>query len=383
MFAHRVTLFQLFGFKVHVDASWLLLAVLVVWSLATAYFPPLLPGYPPATYWWMGVAGLIGLGFSIVVHELAHSLVARRFDMPIRGITLFVFGGVAEMEEEPTSAKGELLMAAAGPAMSLAVALGFALLAKLGASSEMAAPAVAVADYLAVINGILALFNLLPAFPLDGGRMFRAALWGWKGDIVWATRIAATSGGLFGLTMIAFGLVSAIGGNLIGGIWLFVLGLFLRAAAGGAVARVVTRDVFSGRPVRHFMRQEPVTVDPDLSLERFVDDYVYRYYFKNFPVTHNGRLIGYVQLATVAGIDREQWPWKTVGQIMEPCTDDTVIDPDADASAALEQMQGTGQSRLLVTRDGVLVGVLSIRDLMNFLSVRIDLGAESRNPHLK
>ena len=374
MFRHRVTLFQLFGFKVHVDASWLLLAVLVVWSLATAYFPPVLPGYPMATYWWMGVAGLIGLGFSIVVHELAHSLVARRYDMPIRGITLFVFGGVAEMEDEPTSAKGELLMAIAGPAMSLAVAVAFAILAGLGAGIETAAPAVAVADYLALINGILALFNLVPAFPLDGGRVFRAVLWGWKGDFVWATRIAAATGGLFGLLMIALGLASAVTGNLIGGIWLFVLGLFLRGAAGGAMSRAVTRDVLAGRPVRQFMRKDPVTVDPDLPVGRLVDDYVYRYYFKSFPVTSRGQLLGCVHLARVVETERERWPWQTVGTVMDPCTDDTLIGPDADASAALEQMQRTGQSRLLVIENGVLVGVLSLRDLLNFLSVRMDIG---------
>ena len=380
MFAHRVTLFELFGFKVHVDASWLLLAVLVVWSLATAYFPPVLPGYPIKTYWWMGVAGLIGLGVSIVVHELAHSLVARRFDMPIRGITLFVFGGVAEMEDEPTSAKGELLMAIAGPAMSLAMAIVFALLARIGAGVEAAAPAVAVADYLAAINGILAVFNLLPAFPLDGGRVLRAALWGWKGDFIWATRIAATSGGLFGLLMIALGLASAVSGNVIGGIWMFVLGLFLRAAAGGAVSRAVTRDVFAGSPVRRFMRRDPVTVDPDLSVERLVDDYVYRYYFKSFPVTSRGQLLGCVRLARVVETERERWPWQSVGSVMEPCTEDTIIGPDADASTALEQMQRTGQSRLLVTENGMLVGVLSLRDLLNFLSVRMDIGGDRSMP---
>ncbi len=378
MFGHRVTLFELFGFKVHVDASWLLLAVLVVWSLATAYFPPVLPGYPAATYWWMGVAGLIGLGFSIVVHELAHSLVARRFDMPIRGITLFVFGGVAEMEEEPTSAKGELLMAIAGPAMSLAVAIAFTILAGLGAGISAAAPAVAVADYLAAINAILAVFNLVPAFPLDGGRVLRAALWGWKGNFIWATRIAATAGGLFGLLMIALGLGSAVTGNVVGGIWLFILGLFLRGAAGGAVSRAVTRDVFAGRPVRRFMRTNPVTVDPDLSVERLVDDFVYRHYFKSFPVTSRGQLLGCVRLERVVETERERWPWQTVGAVMEPCGDDMIISPDADASAALEQMQRTGQSRLFVTENGTLIGVLSLRDLLNFLSVRMDLGDGDR-----
>ena len=157
MFGRRFVLFELFGFKVHVDASWLLLAVLVVWSLATAYFPQALPGYPDAVYMWMGVAGLIGLGFSIVVRELAHSLVARRFNMPIRGITLFVFGGVAEMQEEPTSAIGELLMAIAGPIMSLVVALAFWILAGLGGGIETAAP-----ERTETSSGFDALPNCLP-----------------------------------------------------------------------------------------------------------------------------------------------------------------------------------------------------------------------------
>ena len=378
MFAHRITLFELFGFKVQIDASWLLLAVLIVWSLAEGYFPQVLPGLAGATYFWMGIAGLIGLGFSIVVHELAHSLVARRFDMPIRGITLFVFGGVAEMAEEPTSAKGELLMAIAGPAMSLAVAAVFTVLAALGSDFDLAAPAVTVADYLAFINTILALFNLVPAFPLDGGRVLRALLWGWKGDIVWATRIAATSGGLFGFVLIAFGLVSAIGGNIVGGIWLFVLGLFLRAAAAGAVSQIVTRSVLSGQPVSRFMRRDPIAVPPELSLDRLVDEYFYRHYFKNFPVAEGDRLLGSIRLEAIAAVERERWPWTTVGATMDPLSSDTVTDPDADAAAALEQMRRTGQSRLLVARDDRLVGVLSLRDLLDFLSVRLDLDASAR-----
>ena len=378
MFAHRITLFELFGFKVQIDASWLLLAVLIVWSLAEGYFPQVLPGLAGATYIWMGIAGLIGLGFSIVVHELAHSLVARRFDMPIRGITLFVFGGVAEMAEEPTSAKGELLMAIAGPAMSLAVAAVFTVLAALGSDFDLAAPAVTVADYLAFINTILALFNLVPAFPLDGGRVLRALLWGWKGDIVWATRIAATSGGLFGFVLIAFGLVSAIGGNIVGGIWLFVLGLFLRAAAAGAVSQIVTRSVLSGQPVSRFMRRDPIAVPPELSLDRLVDEYFYRHYFKNFPVAEGDRLLGSIRLEAIAAVERERWPWTTVGATMDPLSSDTVTDPDADAAAALEQMRRTGQSRLLVARDDRLVGVLSLRDLLDFLSVRLDLDASAR-----
>ena len=230
MFANSIRLFRLFGFEVKLDASWLLLAVLIAWSLAVGYFPAVSPGLDTVTYWSMGIVGLFGLAFSIVVHELAHSLVARRFDMPIKGITLFVFGGVAEMRQEPTSPKGEFLMAIAGPLMSVAVAFGFGALAWAfggaavsgaagdGAPRIDAPPFVLVLSYLSFINLLLAGFNLIPAFPLDGGRMLRAALWAWKGDILWATRIAAAAGSAFAFALMALGLFSVISGNLDRGI---------------------------------------------------------------------------------------------------------------------------------------------------------------------
>ena len=185
--------FALCGFQVWVDASWLLIGTLIAWTLADGIFPAAVPGLSAATYWWMAIAATIGLLFSIVFHETAHSLVARRYGIEIRGITLFVFGGVAEMPTPPRSARAEFLMALAGPVASLILA--GTLFAFAAAVGLMQAPATIteVIRYLGQLNLMLGVFNLVPAFPLDGGRMLRATLWGWRRDVAWATRVAAAS----------------------------------------------------------------------------------------------------------------------------------------------------------------------------------------------
>ena len=207
MFSYRVKICSLFGINVRIDATWLLLAALIVWSFATSAYPQSVRGLPPGEYWAMAVATALGLMGSILFHEMAHALVARRYGIQISGITLFIFGGVAEMETEPPSARSELLMAIAGPAASMV--LGLSLFALLGTSS--ASPAVAsVLQYLGVINWTLAIFNLVPAFSLDGGRVLRAALWWWGHDLLWATRIASGFGNGFGAFLILLGLFRVI-----------------------------------------------------------------------------------------------------------------------------------------------------------------------------
>lgn len=384
MFSNRLTLFTLFGFRIMVDASWLLLAVLIVWSLSTGLFPALLPGQTAGVYWSMGVVGLFGLALSIVAHELAHALVARRHDMPIRGITLFIFGGVAEMEREPPTAKGEFLMAIAGPIMSLAV--GFLFWAAAGISGGGSAdpfaeqpgvsPIALVLGYVAFINLLLAVFNMVPAFPLDGGRVLRSALWAWKGDLIWATRIAAAAGSVFAAILMGLGLASFIGGNVIGGVWYFILGLFVHAAAQGQVRHQMTQSILSGQPVSRFMRRNIVAVPADLPIPQAIDDYFYRYFYKTFPVMDDGKLVGV--LGTEQLGNRGDVTGKSVSAVMEPVTEDALIAPNEDSAAALMQMQRTGKSRLLVANrhDGgriELVGILSLRDLMNFLALKSDL----------
>ena len=233
-------LFRLSGFEVRLHSSWIILAALVVWSLAGGFFPYKFPGYTAGDYWLMALGGAIGLLFSIVVHEFAHSVVARHYGIPMNGITLFIFGGVAEMGDEPPNAKSEFLMAIAGPLMSVLVAIcSFGISAAL-ATSGMRGIA-AVFYYLAWINAVLALFNIVPAFPLDGGRVLRAAIWAKTHDIVPATRIAAWIGSGFGFLLMLLGGWSIFRGNLIGGIWWVLIGMFVRGASDMSYKQVLHR----------------------------------------------------------------------------------------------------------------------------------------------
>lgn len=372
MFTRRYTLFRLFGFEVRLDLTWLVLGVLVTWSLASGLFPQITPGLDGRTYFWMGVIGTLGLLFSIVFHELSHSLVARRYGLPIGGITLFIFGGVAEMTQEPPNAKTEFLMAVAGPISSLVLALFFYEV-YLYTASDVATPANGIAYYLGLLNLVLAVFNLVPAFPLDGGRMLRAALWGWKGDYRWATRVAASMGSGFGLVLIVLGVFAFLTGNVITGMWWFLIGLFLRGAAGMSYQQMLIRETMQGEKVARFMNSHPITVSPYVRLQDLVDDYIYRHHFKMYPVIDDERLLGCVSTDQVKTVPREEWPRRTVADIMDRCTPDNTVSPNADAMEAWMQMSRTGASRLMVEDRGRLVGILSLRDLMRFMSLKFDL----------
>ncbi len=374
---HRFTLFSLFGFKVRVDISLVFLALLVTWSLASAVFPPQLPGLDRATYWWMGVAGTIGLFFSLIFHELSHSLVARRYGLPIRGITLFIFGGVAEMSDEPPSAKAEFWMALAGPAASILLALLAWALSGLGAAAGVPEPVTAVVAYLALINAVLAVFNLVPAYPLDGGRVLRAALWWRKGDIVAATRSAARAGGAFALLLMGLGVLQVVTGNFVGGIWFFLIGMFLRSAARGSYMDILTRGMLAGAPVRRFMTRDPVTVPPGITLQALVDDYVYAHHHEQFPVVDGERLIGSIGVRQLKATPRESWPHRTVAEIAEPASDVNTVDAETDAAKALSLMTRSGRGRLLVTERGRLVGILALKDLLAILSLKIELEGQT------
>jgi Zn-dependent protease/CBS domain-containing protein len=379
MFLHRVRLFSLAGFTVWVDISWLIFAVMLVWSLGVGIFPSIAPSLSPATYWWMAVVGTIGLFFSIVFHELSHSLVARHFDMPISGITLFIFGGVAELHREPTSAREEFLMAVAGPIASMLLGTAFLAIVALGGGA-LPVPMQAVFWYLGYINWMLAIFNLVPAFPLDGGRMLRAALWGWKDDLRWATNIAASAGALFGIALIVWGIFQLLSGNAINGMWLFLIGMFLHGAAGAARQQMLARETFAGRTVALFMNRQPITVSPDLPVRQLIEDFFYRYHHKAFPVVQNGKLLGCVTADRLRQIDRARWESLTVRDVMTRCAPESIVSPSTDALDALMQMQRTGNGWLLVAADGELCGILSLNDMLHVLSLKLELGEADAHP---
>lgn len=373
MFGKSVKLFTLFGFEVRVDMSWLILALLITWSLAQGLFPNYFKGLSIETYWWMGSIGALGLFFSIIFHELWHSLIARKYGLPIKGITLFIFGGVAHMEEEPSSAKVELFMAIAGPASSIVLGLTFYLIMILGKGAGWSLPVTGVIGYLAFINWILAAFNLLPAFPLDGGRVLRSALWRWKNDLRWATRIASRIGSVFGLMLIVMGIIQFFIGSFISGIWWFMIGMFMQGAARSAYQQVLTRQALEGEKVRHFMKPNPVIVSPSVSIEELVEDYMYKYHFKMFPVVENDKLIGCITTRNIKGIPRSEWKSITIGEVLNRCSSENTIDSETDIIKALAIMNQSNNSRLMVTEKDKLIGILALKDIMKFLSIKLDL----------
>jgi len=255
MFGRGIKLFNLMGFEVRLHSSWFILGALVVFSLAGGFFPYRFPGYSQADYWWMAIAGAIGLLLSIVVHEFAHSVVARRFGIPMRGITLFIFGGVAEMGDEPPSAKSEFLMAIAGPLTSFAVA-GCSYLAAQALSAAGAVAIAPVFAYLAWINGLLGLFNLVPAYPLDGGRVLRSAIWAKKHDIVAATRIASRIGSAFGILLMLLGVWTIFQGGMVSGIWWILIGMFVRNASSTSYRQVLYREAMQQRHMQELLEAE-------------------------------------------------------------------------------------------------------------------------------
>jgi len=373
MFGKRFRLFNLLGFTVSIDLSWIFLAVLITWSLAVGVFPSYVPNLQTTTYWLMGALGALGLFLSIVLHELSHSLVAQHSGLPMKGITLFIFGGVAEMDGEPANPRVELLMALAGPAASLAISAVLFGFSKLGQGLAWPAEVSAVLGYLAVINLVLAAFNLVPAFPLDGGRVLRAALWRWKGDISWATRLAAKIGSGFGAGLIFLGLISVLSGQFVGGIWWFLIGLFLRGAAQGSYQQLLIRQTFAGEPVRRFMQNDPVMVPRSTAVGDFVENYVYRYHHKMFPVVDHGHLLGCVSTREVKELPRDEWYRQTAGSIAAPCNGDNAIGPDDDAMKALSIMSRYHTSRLMVVEGDRVVGVIALKDLLGLLSLKLEL----------
>lgn len=373
MFGRKIHLFTILGFDVSIDFTWLFLAVLITWSLARGLFPVWFGNYSTATYWWMGVAGAIGLFLSIVFHEFWHSIVARRFGLPMRGITLFIFGGVAEMEDEPANAKTELWMAIAGPLSSIGLGIVLLLLFRVGGVIGWPKPINGVLLYLGWLNLVLAVFNMLPAFPLDGGRVLRSILWFAKGNIRWATRVASAIGSGFGMLLIVLGLLSFISGGFITGIWYFLIGMFIRGAALTSYRQVLVRNALSGETIAHFMQPDPITVPPSTSIRDLVDNYFYKYHYKMFPVSADGILTGSITSTEVKNIPREQWNTLHVQDVLVPCSTDTTVSPDTDAMKALSLMNRTGRSRLMVVDGDRLIGVLTLKDMLKFLDLKIDL----------
>jgi len=373
MFGRTASLFKVFGFEIKIDISWLLLAALLTWILARGLFPEYYKNLSPEAYWWMGAAGAAGLFSSIIIHELSHSLMARHYGLSIKGITLFIFGGVAQMENEPPHPRAEFMIAIVGPLASCILGIFFFLLYNFGEKSGWPLAVNGVLDYLSWSNIILAVFNLIPAFPLDGGRILRSALWKWKKDLRWSTDVSAQMGSGFGLLLIIMGIIYIVRGNFVNGLWWFLIGLFVRSAAQISYKKLLVHSLFDTKKVKDLMVKNPVTVPRSISLEEFISDYVYKHHFQAYPVLSFGRLTGCIFVKQIASIPREEWSRNTVGAVALPCNEETTIGPEEDANKALEIMNRTGNSRLLVVNGDLLEGIISLKDMLALLSLKMEL----------
>jgi Zn-dependent protease/predicted transcriptional regulator len=369
MFSNAVKLFSLNGFDIKVDSSWLIIASLITWSLSQQYFPNVLPNAPNATYLLMALLGMLGLFASLLLHELAHSLVARHLGVPIKSITLFIFGGMAELGKEPTSPRDEIWIAMAGPVMSFCLSFSFWTIAQAAWLGSVGKAPFEVLNYLALMNMILALFNLLPAFPLDGGRVLRAYLWHRNGDVLKATQTAAQSGAIFAYVLMAIGIAALFQGALVAGLWQLMLGGFVLIAARSSYTTQLAHVAFEGKTVGALMTRDPITVGPEKTLSEFVNQVMLRHNVSFVPVVENNVLLGHIDQSVLTGIDRENWGNTLIGDIFFGLDQNAMIASDFPIPDLLEIVAKTGRRKFMVVLDHQLLGVITIADLTHFLNL--------------
>ena len=370
MFTNATRLFSVGGFEIKLDPSWFLIAGLITWTLSTQYFPLTLPGLTSGVYVVLAVVAMLGFFGSLLLHELAHSVVARSYGVRILGITLFMFGGVAELESEVPSAKAEFWIAVAGPAMSVALVVVFwiaGLLSQVVLGSDALAVVLA---YLATINLILAVFNMVPAFPLDGGRVLRAYLWNRHGDVLKATRTAARAGTAFGYMLTLIGVLAILQGAATAGLWYILIGFFVLAASRNAYQNKLMKSTFAGKTVGAVMKRDPVVVSPELTLSEFVNQVMLENQISFAPVVADGVLIGQIDQEVLGAIDRENWTNTRVGDVFAGLDVASVVSPDMPVEQLLEQITQTGTRKFLVVVDHQLLGIVTLANLIGHLQAK-------------
>ena len=408
-----VQLGRIAGIEIGVHFSWFVILGLITWSLANGLLPSLNASWNETTLWALGLLLAISLFASVLVHELAHSLVAKARGFEVQGITLFLLGGVSSLKSDARHARDEFIISAVGPAASLVLAGLFWLLASIIGRdavlifSPQGRPLDAIEtalNYLWFLNLLLAIFNLLPAFPLDGGRVLRSIIWALTGSYVKATRVAARGGQLAGLALVAFGIWQIFEGNHLGGIWSAIVGWFLQSAAGAGLRDAVRGDVpthrdsdahvgglrsnsdlgiggtdfaMRGIKVREAMQPNADTVGPEVTVFQAVYDYFLHRGFRAMPVSEGNRIIGIISLTDVKEIPRERWSYETVRAHMTPAPLKSVTSDD-ELSYALGLMAENSLNQAPVLEGDRLVGMLTRADIIRYLHSRREIGIQSR-----
>jgi Zn-dependent protease/predicted transcriptional regulator len=371
-----INLFKIKGIQISVDFSWLIIFFLFAWSLSTSVYSYELPYLNTSMRWVMGFITSFCLFVFVLAHEMSHSLVARRWGVKVSSIKLFIFGGVARITGEPQSPKAEFSIAVAGPIVSYVAAISMWLLSLVFAHYLIFPPAASLFRWLAVLNAVIATFNLIPGFPLDGGRILRSILWKTTGNFMRSTTVATSIGKIVAAGMVIYGVVVIILHQaLLSGMWFVLLGLFLRYAAQLSLKQVTMREAFAGVQVGDAMTRDVISVTKDVALSELVHDYFLRYHFQSFPVVDaEGRFLGMVSSSQVKQVLRDDWPRVKVKDIMAEMDPSAALSPEDHASNALSRIMNSGAESLPVVSAGRVVGIFSRRDAMELLKVRTDLG---------
>lgn len=366
-----IKLGRLWGIPIGLHISWFLIFGLVTWSLAQGYFPSEYPHLPAETCWLMGALTSLLFFGSVLTHELGHSFIALRNQVPVRGITLFIFGGVAQIAQESRTPGAEFRIAIAGPLTSLALATGFAALWFLAQASPLvAAPSL----WLARINTMVAIFNLIPGFPLDGGRVLRAIVWKVTGNLPRATRIATFTGQLVAFGFMGLGVFIMLGGHFFNGLWLVFIGWFLQNAAAVSYAQSNLQQSLQGVKVSQVMTDACPQVSSHLSLQQLVEEHVLSSGQRCFLVADQGRRQGIVTLHDVTQVPRSQWPQITTATVMIPWDRMIRVSPHTELLEALQMMDSANVNQLPVVEGDTIIGMLSREHMLHYLRTRAELG---------
>jgi Zn-dependent protease len=357
-----IALFRVRGIPIRLDAGWLIVYGLIAWSLASGYFPYVVPDRSTGAYWTSGLLAATLLFSSVLLHELAHALVARAFRVGVAGITLHVFGGASELETEPPHPRAEALIAIVGPLTSLAVGTVVLALRQLAGSEPWLS---ALLGYLGVVNLAVGFFNLAPGFPLDGGRMLRALLWWWSGRYEWSTRVASVAGAAFALGVVALGLYRVFAGQTLGGVWFILLGAFLFEAARSSYQLARLQVVLAGVRAETVMAESPAMLPATATLESALVTAARGANRPAIPVVDGGRFVGF---ARAADLERRRGRAGTVAEAMIPFADDLIVTPDDSAWLALARLSHNRASTVAVVDDGRVVGVITQDELARVIA---------------
>jgi Zn-dependent protease len=364
---------KIMGIPIRIHYTLWFVFALIAWSLAVGYMPHQYPGLGALTYWAIGIASAMILFASILVHEVSHSYVAKKNGLPIARITLFFFGGVSEMTEEPQDPGLEVRMAAAGPLMSFLIAGIMGVAWYVGGIVNAPIPIIATLGYAALINGILGAFNLVPAFPLDGGRVFRGSIWKRTKSLISATRTATRVSETISLLMMFGGFVLILFGDFVDGIWIIVLAWFIKSGAETSLKQTLVGEALTGVSVADIMTKNVLAVPPEITVHQLVSDYFLVHHHGGYPVVKDGQILGLVTLQCVRNVPKENRDYTTVQQAMIPCERAVVVKPSTNALDAMQSMAKNKVGRVLVVDEGRLVGIATREDVVKTIQTRQDL----------